>query len=73
MNIKCLLLFLSCIITTGSFAQTNPNYPNILLIIADDMGVDAMNGYHNSSLLPNTPTLDSLRARQFRFRTYLHF
>jgi len=36
--------------------------PNILLIIADDMGVDVTNGYHNGSLMPTTPTLDSLRS-----------
>ncbi len=40
-----------------SFAQT----PNILLIISDDVGVDVSNGYHQGALMPNTPTLDSLR------------
>lgn len=42
------------------FAQDDP--PNILLIIADDIGVDVLNGYHDPNLLPSTPTLDSLRS-----------
>jgi len=36
--------------------------PNILLIIADDMGTDIMNGYEESQRMPTTPVLDSLRA-----------
>ncbi len=47
--------------------QTNPNEPNVLLIIADDMGVDALNGYLNSPVLPQTPTLDSLRNAGLNF------
>lgn len=44
----------------------NKNYcqqqnPNILLIIADDMGIDVTNGYLDSPRMPVTPTLDSLR------------
>lgn len=51
-----------------SDAQTDPNQPNILLIIADDMGTDAMNGYHNNNALPTTPTLDSLREHGITFK-----
>jgi len=58
--------FYILILTT--LAQTNPNYPNILLIIADDLGIDASNGYHSSSLLPKTPTLDNLRANGLTFK-----
>lgn len=43
-------------------AQTDPDRPNILLIIADDLGVDYSNGYHEGQLMPTTPTLDSLRS-----------
>lgn len=43
-------------------SQTNPATPNILLIIADDLGIDNVNGYQPTSLLPSTPTLDSLRS-----------
>lgn len=41
--------------------------PNILLIIADDLGVDPLNGYHEANLKAVTPTLDSLRAAGITF------
>ena len=50
-------------IQVSSFSQK----PNILLVIADDLGVDYSNGYHSSELLPTTPTLDSLRASGITF------
>lgn len=43
-------------------AQANDSFPNILLIIADDMGVDVTPGYFQNNLMPTTPTLDSLRS-----------
>jgi arylsulfatase A-like enzyme len=36
--------------------------PNVLLVIADDLGVDRLKGYHEGGLLATTPTLDSLRG-----------
>ncbi|MEL6986872.1 MAG: sulfatase-like hydrolase/transferase [Bacteroidota bacterium] len=50
-----------------SNAQTDPDYPNILFIIADDLGKDAINGYLPIERSPNTPTLDSLRANGLTF------
>ena len=41
--------------------------PNILLIIADDMGVDATNGYAEGTVKPNTPHLDSLMSAGLKF------
>lgn len=41
--------------------------PNILLIIADDLGVDAMNAYGIGSVLPNTPNIDLLSAGGLTF------
>ncbi len=35
--------------------------PNILLIIADDLGKDAINGYAEGSIKPNTPHIDAIR------------
>ena len=35
-------------------------YPNILLIIADDMGLDATPGYNIGTIKPNMPTLQSM-------------
>lgn len=48
-------------------AQTSPDHPNILLIIADDLGVDASNGFQDNTLMPSTPTLDSLRNSGLTF------
>lgn len=59
-----LFLFINNLIT----AQTNPNQPNVLLIIADDLGVDASNGYQESARLPNTPNLDALRSAGITFK-----
>jgi len=60
---KFQLLILIGTVSIQSFSQS----PNILLVIADDLGVDYTNGYHNSNLLPITPTLDSLRANGLTF------
>jgi arylsulfatase A-like enzyme len=40
---------------------------NILLIIADDLGVDALNGYDIGTVLPNTPNIDKLRETGLTF------
>lgn len=66
-NILILLLLTGSFSSIDLLAQTNPAQPNILLIIADDVGVDASQGYQNSALLPTTPTLDSLRANGLTF------
>jgi len=41
--------------------------PNILLIIADDLGIDAVSGFGISEDLPVTPTLDSFRKKGVSF------
>lgn len=64
---KYVLPLLLCFNTIFLLAQTDPSKPNILLIIADDLGVDASNGYQNSARLPNTPHLDSLRGAGLTF------
>lgn len=56
--LKYILLVLLACCTFIAQAQT----PNILLIIADDLGTDALNGYTTQTVKPNTPTLDSLRG-----------
>lgn len=35
--------------------------PNILLIIADDLGKDATSGFSEGSIKPNTPNIDAIR------------
>jgi len=42
--------------------------PNILLVVADDFGVDLMPAYGEGANLPCTPTLDALAASGLLFR-----
>ncbi|MDX5321173.1 MAG: sulfatase-like hydrolase/transferase [Bacteroidota bacterium] len=44
--------------------------PNILLIIADDLGKDALAGYTEGNLKPNTPNLDALRNKGLMFTNF---
>lgn len=67
------LLFLSLMSVIWGFipssqAQTDPNHPNILLIIADDLGVDVSNGFQQNAVMPVTPVLDSLRSVGLSFK-----
>jgi len=48
-------------------AMCNPNRPNILLIIADDMGVDACPNYPFGDVKPNMPHLEGLMANGLIF------
>ncbi|MFK7799331.1 MAG: sulfatase-like hydrolase/transferase [Aureispira sp.] len=48
----------------------NPAAPNILLIIADDLGKDALRGYAEGSIKPNTPHLDALRNSGLSFNNF---
>ena len=56
-----------CILTIFSGTTSSAQSPNILLIIADDLGVDAFNGYDLGSFNPITPHLDSLRNSGLTF------
>ena len=52
-----------------STATTAQDSPNILLIIADDLGVDFTHGYDlNLTIMPHTPHLDELRANGLTFK-----
>jgi arylsulfatase B len=44
--------------------------PNILLIIADDMGKDATQGYSEGSIKPNTPNLDKINNEGLVFNNF---
>lgn len=69
---KCLLM--SLVFVEASFVNAstneNPNSPNFLLIIADDLGVDALDLYGFSSDTANTPTLDSLARSGLTFDNF---
>ncbi len=47
---------------------TNTSKPNILLVIADDMGLDATPGYTEGAIKPNMPVLQSLMNTGVRFQ-----
>jgi len=79
----CLILVIGLFLTQrNSFAQCNPelgappivlsqnvegNRPNILLIIADDMGIDATPGYSVGNTKPVMPNLANLAASGITF------
>ncbi len=65
------ILFFSCssnaTIEEIETDSTPQNKPNILLIIADDMGLDATPGYNIGRIKPNMPTLESLTNAGIKF------
>ncbi len=71
-----IIVFLAAIVFSCSSSdddQSNPtdpevqSRPNVLFIIADDMGKDATSGYMEGSIKANTPNLDALRNRGLTF------
>ncbi len=62
-------IFFTLISLILSFSQaiTQQSTPNILLIIADDLGIDAIEGFGLDTETPNTPNLDMLRANGLSF------
>lgn len=66
--ILVLFLFGACADDDGGTTDpTGDNQPNILLIIADDMGKDATPGFSEGSVKPNTPNLDGIRNSGLSF------
>lgn len=50
------------IVDENGCASNLLGYPNILLIITDDLGNDMLAGFNDYEIIPITPTLDSLRS-----------
>ncbi len=50
--------------------NSNESHPNILLIIADDLGKDAINGFSEGSIKPNTPNIDAIRNTGLSFSNF---
>lgn len=49
---------------------SNTDSPNILFIIADDLGKDALNGFSEGSIKPNTPNIDAIRNNGISFSNF---
>ena len=49
---------------------TPESYPNILLIIADDMGKDATFGFSEGILKPQTPHINSIKNSGITFQNF---
>ncbi|MEO9478800.1 MAG: sulfatase-like hydrolase/transferase [Maribacter dokdonensis] len=62
------IFFLSCEIKQNR--KTPDKKPNILFIIADDMGKDALNGYAEGTIKPHTPHLDAIRKSGVNFTNF---
>lgn len=65
-----LLIFFSCSKDDNSLVPATSNTPNILFIIADDLGKDAINGYQEGSIKPNTPHIDAIRSNGLMFSNF---
>lgn len=53
-----------------SIEVPNTESPNILFIIADDLGKDAINGFSEGSIKPNTPNIDAIRNNGISFSNF---
>ncbi len=62
---KYFILFLMLALSSSLLGQRQT--PNILLVIADDMGIDVTEGFGIDGDKPVTPTLDSLRTNGLAF------
>ncbi|MDH7447781.1 sulfatase-like hydrolase/transferase [Aquimarina sp. 2201CG14-23] len=70
LSFVCIISIVSCKSDdTISEEISNPetSQPNILLIIADDMGLDATPGFSEGIIKPNMPNLESFIANGVRF------
>lgn len=64
-----LILLVSCNndINEVSIVESQTKSPNVLLIIADDMGLDASPGYNLGVVKPTMPNLESMISNGIRF------
>lgn len=66
------ILLFSCNKDDENDNKSNPteNTPNILLIIADDLGKDAINSFSEGTIKPNTPNIDAIRNSGLTFTNF---
>lgn len=64
-------IFISCKSDGAEELPATPSgSPNVLLIIADDMGLDATPGFTEGSVKPNMPNLEALMASGLTFENF---
>ncbi|PQJ82820.1 sulfatase-like hydrolase/transferase [Polaribacter glomeratus] len=70
----CSFVLVSCSNQTAStepiIEVPNVKTPNILFIIADDLGKDALNGYSEGTIKPLTPNIDAIRNNGISFTNF---
>ena len=71
----CLFTTLFIIISCNKSEDSNEivdliQSPNILFIIADDLGKDAINGFTEGNIKPNTPNIDAIRNNGISFSNF---
>jgi arylsulfatase B len=79
-RIKSVLLLFIVLVTFSCSKKTddgeintgmpNTESPNILFIIADDLGKDATNGFSEGTIKPNTPNIDVIRNNGISFNNF---
>ncbi|MCG1036402.1 sulfatase-like hydrolase/transferase [Polaribacter sargassicola] len=62
------ILFLGCNINQTK--KPSGKKPNILFIIADDMGKDALAGFTEGTIKPHTPNIDAIRKEGLSFNNF---
>lgn len=54
----------------NNISSPTSSTPNILLVIADDLGKDAIKGYQEGSIKPITPNIDAIRDNGLMFTNF---
>lgn len=68
--IGAMVLLTACSKDDNNLVPNTSNTPNILFIIADDLGKDAINGYQEGSIKPSTPNIDAIRNNGLMFNNF---
>jgi len=55
---------------TMAQGSTDPDHPNVLLVIADDLGVDPIPGYPGNGIKAHMPHLEEMMAEGLTFDNF---